>query len=226
MRRQLVLIAVPLCVVAIAASVAQAAPTHGEHTDDAKLDHLHAVRPDAASPTSSTTSSIFETVVAPGDPAGPTPTGGVAQVIGQGNADAGHDYLVSLYYGGVAAAAQQAAAAAAAQAAADAAAAAAAAASRSVSRAPVYSGSSPGGFLSCVRQRESGGDYSIHNEGGSGASGAYQMMPGTWNSIAASAGRPDLVGVDPAAASVSDQDAMAAALYAQEGASPWNGDAC
>ncbi len=84
----------------------------------------------------------------------------------------------------------------------------------------------PGGngdFLSCVKQRESGGDYTIHNYQGTGASGAYQMMPGTWNSIADAAGRDDLVGIDPAAASPGDQDAMAAALFAQRGAGPWGG---
>ncbi len=88
---------------------------------------------------------------------------------------------------------------------------------------PVYSNSYNGDFLSCVKQRESGGDYTIHNFQGSGASGAYQMMPGTWNSIASSAGRGDLVGLDPAAASPADQDALAAALYAQQGSAPWGG---
>ena len=48
-------------------------------------------------------------------------------------------------------------------------------------------------------------------------------MPGTWNSIAASSGRSDLVGVDPAQAAPADQDAMAQALYAQQGAAPWGG---
>jgi hypothetical protein len=80
-----------------------------------------------------------------------------------------------------------------------------------------------GDFLSCIRSRESGGDYTIHNTGGSGASGAYQFMPGTWNSIASSTGRGDLVGLDPASASPADQDAMAAALYAQQGSAPWGG---
>src|SRR6476469_1746496 len=48
----------------------------------------------------------------------------------------------------------------------------------------------------------------------SGGSGAYQFMPGTWNTNAAAAGRPDLVGVNPAAASPADQDAMAQHLLA------------
>ena len=91
------------------------------------------------------------------------------------------------------------------------------------SRASVSSNSDPGDFLSCVRSRESGGNYGVYNQGGSGAAGAYQFLPGTWNSIAASAGRPDLVGVDPAQAAPADQDAMAQALYAQQGAAPWGG---
>lgn len=87
----------------------------------------------------------------------------------------------------------------------------------------VSSSSNPGDFLSCVRNRESGGNYGIYNSGGSGAAGAYQFMPGTWNGIASSSGRGDLVGVDPAQASPADQDAMAQALYAQQGAAPWGG---
>jgi soluble lytic murein transglycosylase-like protein len=87
----------------------------------------------------------------------------------------------------------------------------------------VYTNTNPGDFLSCVRQRESGGNYGIYNSGGSGAAGAYQFMPGTWNGIASSSGRPDLVGVDPAQAAPADQDAMAQALYAQQGSAPWGG---
>jgi hypothetical protein len=84
-------------------------------------------------------------------------------------------------------------------------------------------GGDNGDFLSCVRWRESRGDYSVHNSQGSGASGAYQFMPGTWNSIAGAEGRSDLVGMDPASAAPGDQDAMAVALYSQQGASPWGG---
>jgi hypothetical protein len=90
-------------------------------------------------------------------------------------------------------------------------------------RTPVHSNSYHGDFLACIKQRESGGDYTVYNSQGSGAAGAYQFMPGTWNSIAASSGRSDLVGLDPAAAAPADQDAMAAALYAQRGSAPWGG---
>ena len=63
---------------------------------------------------------------------------------------------------------------------------------------------------------ESGGDYTITNPSGK-YRGAYQFDRSTWNSVA---GRydPSLVGVDPAAASPADQDAMALALYGERGA--------
>jgi hypothetical protein len=82
----------------------------------------------------------------------------------------------------------------------------------------------PDGFLACVRNRESGGDYTIHElSGASSAAGAYQFLPSTWDQTARDAGRPDLVGIDPAAASPADQDAMAEYLYATQGAAPWGG---
>jgi len=77
-------------------------------------------------------------------------------------------------------------------------------------------------FLNCVRGRESHGQYGATN-GGSGASGAYQILPGTWNNTARHAGRPDLVGRNPSSASRADQDAMAQALYSWQGAAPWGG---
>ena len=80
----------------------------------------------------------------------------------------------------------------------------------------------PDGVLACVRHRESRGDYGVVN-GSSGAAGAYQFMPGTWNNNARSAGRPDLVGVNPAQASPTDQDAMAQHLLATQGLRPWGG---
>ncbi len=83
-------------------------------------------------------------------------------------------------------------------------------------------GGSGNGFLGCVKNRESRGQYGAVN-GGSGASGAYQFMPSTWNNTARHAGRPDLVGKNPASASASDQDAMAQHLYQWQGSAPWGG---
>jgi hypothetical protein len=79
-----------------------------------------------------------------------------------------------------------------------------------------------GNVLDCIRHRESRGNYGVTN-GSSGAAGAYQFMPGTWNNTARSAGRSDLVGVNPAAASPADQDAMAQHLLATQGLGPWGG---
>jgi hypothetical protein len=81
---------------------------------------------------------------------------------------------------------------------------------------------SSGNVLDCIRHRESRGQYDVVNSS-SGAAGAYQFMPGTWNTNAASAGRPDLVGVNPANASAADQDAMAQHLLASQGLGPWGG---
>ncbi len=70
-----------------------------------------------------------------------------------------------------------------------------------------------------MRDCESGGDYSITNPSGK-YRGAYQFDRSTWNSVA-ERHAPALVGVDPAAASPADQDAMALALYSERGARPW-----
>lgn len=70
-----------------------------------------------------------------------------------------------------------------------------------------------------MRNCESGGDYSITNPSGK-YRGAYQFDRSTWNSVA-ERHAPALVGVDPAAASPADQDAMALALYTERGARPW-----
>ena len=201
MRKRFLLFAIPLCVVAIAAGVAAAAPSDAEHSRGPKLDKLHAERPIAADPRLSS-------------------NGVDLKVQFETEAKAIQDYVLYVetqkkvvdYILAVSAAEAQAAAEAQ----------TAASTSRPVSSS-VYSNSNPGDFLSCVRQRESGGNYGVYNSGGSGAAGAYQFMPGTWNGIAASSGRGDLVGVDPAQASPGDQDAMAQALYAQQGAAPWGG---
>jgi hypothetical protein len=207
MRKRVLLIAAPLLVVALAASVAVAAPSDAEHSRGPKLDKLHAERPIAAS-TRLHTETADETRQA-----------ALAQKFYTAynldkfytayNADKFFTaYLADKFFSAVLASQQAELSAQTRQ----------SAPSRTVS-----SNSNPGDFLSCVRQRESGGNYGIYNAGGSGAAGAYQFLPGTWNSIAASSGRGDLVGMDPAQASPGDQDAMAQALYAQQGSAPWGG---
>ena len=201
MRKRILLIAVPLVIVAIAASVAVASPSDAEHSRGPRLDKLHAERPIAASPSNATltvTDAGFEK--AANEVQAFLRDQQVNDYLRFLGAQVVGEYLASLQ---AAEAAQSTGA-------------------RQVSSA-VYSSTYPGDFLSCVRNRESGGNYGIYNSGGSGAAGAYQFLPGTWNSIAASSGRGDLVGVDPAQASPADQDAMAQALYAQQGAAPWGG---
>jgi hypothetical protein len=79
-------------------------------------------------------------------------------------------------------------------------------------------------FLRCTRAHESdhAGGYRAVSPGGV-YRGAYQFLPSTWNNVARAAGRPDLVGVDPAAASPADQDQLALFLYRRAGAAPWGG---
>lgn len=70
-----------------------------------------------------------------------------------------------------------------------------------------------------LRMCESTNDYGAVSAGGT-YRGAYQFNRSTWDSVAAR-WYPWLVGVDPAAASPAQQDAMARALYAERGAQPW-----
>jgi hypothetical protein len=213
MRKRILLIAAPLLVVAIAASVAVASPSDAEHSRGLRLDKLHAERPIAASDSNaslSVTDAGFQKAANDIQDFVRTREQQLNDYLRILGAQAVVDYIASLQ------------AAEAAQSALQAAEAAQSAVSQPASSA-VYSSTDPGDFLSCVRNRESGGDYSVYNSGGSGAAGAYQFLPGTWDSTAASSGRGDLVGVDPALASPADQDAMAQALYAQQGSAPWGG---
>jgi hypothetical protein len=199
MRKRILLIAAPLVVVAIAASVAVASPSDAEHSRGPRLDKLHAERPIAAND-STATLSVTDAARTATQVQAYVRALQIDEYLHFLGAQVVGEYITSLQ-------------------------AAEAAQSTRVPQvtSAVYSSTYPGDFLSCVRARESGGNYGIYNSGGSGAAGAYQFMQGTWNSIAASSGRPDLVGVDPAQAAPADQDAMAQALYAQQGAAPWGG---
>jgi hypothetical protein len=198
MRKRMMLLAAPFCVVAIVASVAAAAPSDAEHSRGPRLDELHAVRPTAAldriAPLSLTQAGFQKAAKEIQDYIS------YQQVTDYLAMRTVGDYIASL----IAAEAQ-------------------AGATSTGSGSYVSYNSDPGDFLSCVRQRESGGNYGVYNAGGSGAAGAYQFLQGTWDGIAASVGRTDLIGVDPAQASPADQDAMAQALYAQQGSAPWGG---
>lgn len=89
------------------------------------------------------------------------------------------------------------------------------------SPAPNYSGGGGGmgGGWAALRQCESGGNYGAVSSSGQ-YRGAYQFSQSTWNSVASRVD-PGLVGVDPASASPGAQDAMAQALHASSGSSPW-----
>ncbi|HEX5586992.1 MAG TPA: transglycosylase family protein [Acidimicrobiia bacterium] len=213
-RRRLLLLAAPLCVVVVAASVAFASTPDTEHSSDAKLDHPHAERPVAAS----------------------NRLDGVLGSLTPGHLRAALQYKAGVqvalaqlaYTDSLAAAAAagwvEATAEASVAAWVDATAEAAASAARP---APVYrsgGGGGAGGSLACIRAHESdsAGGYQAVSPNGT-YRGAYQFLQSTWNSSAAAAGRGDLVGLDPATVSPADQDAIAAYLYSQAGSGPWGG---
>ncbi|MES3704223.1 transglycosylase family protein [Staphylococcus arlettae] len=70
--------------------------------------------------------------------------------------------------------------------------------------------------LQAIAQRESGGDISAINPS-SGAAGKYQFLQATWDSVAPA----EYVGVSPAEAPESVQDAAAVELYNTVGPSQW-----
>jgi hypothetical protein len=79
-------------------------------------------------------------------------------------------------------------------------------------------------FLACTRHHESDTSGGYHAVSASGTyRGAYQFSRSTWDNTARRAGRPDLVGVDPANAAPADQDYLAWSLYTWQGATPWGG---
>ena len=77
-------------------------------------------------------------------------------------------------------------------------------------------------FFECVRHRESRGTYQAVDSSGT-FRGAYQIYQGGWDTFAGRIERPDLVGVQPDAASPADQDAIALAMFNELGSKPWNG---
>jgi len=76
-------------------------------------------------------------------------------------------------------------------------------------------------WLTCIRARESGGNYRIYNSSGSGASGAYQFMAGTWAWMSAEAGYGAYSGAPAASAPPGVQDAVAYWAYTHGYASHW-----
>jgi septal ring factor EnvC (AmiA/AmiB activator) len=73
-------------------------------------------------------------------------------------------------------------------------------------------GAATPGHLAAIAACESGGNPSAVGGGGQ-YRGKYQFSVSTWQSVGGTG--------DPAAASEAEQDARAAALYAQQGSSPW-----
>lgn len=87
------------------------------------------------------------------------------------------------------------------------------AAAPTAQKATKRSGSGGGGCgLDTIKQRESGGNYAAQNKR-STASGAYQVLNGTWGGY----GGYSRAGDAPAAV----QDKFAGELYAKHGSSPW-----
>jgi hypothetical protein len=97
-------------------------------------------------------------------------------------------------------------------------------ATKSVTTSLASSAPSQDPFLKCTRAHESdsAGGYQAVSPGGV-YRGAYQFLRSTWSNVARAAGRADLVGVDPAAASPADQDELALFLFHHAGPAPWGG---
>jgi hypothetical protein len=81
----------------------------------------------------------------------------------------------------------------------------------------------PGGFLSCVRAHESGGNYQAKNPV-STASGAYQFLDSTWRTMSARAGHSGYGSARHAPPAV--QDAVAIYTVNSGWRSAWNGTGC
>jgi hypothetical protein len=84
--------------------------------------------------------------------------------------------------------------------------------------APATSAVSASGIWGCIISHESGGNPTAWNSSGSGASGLYQFMPGTWGGYDGYANAADA----PAAV----QTQRAEQVQAADGWGPWVGDGC
>lgn len=76
-------------------------------------------------------------------------------------------------------------------------------------------------FFTCVRWRESRGDYGAVNPTGT-FRGAYQWYQGGWDHYAAQVA-PEWVGVEPNLAPPAVQDLVSVTAYRDLGARPWGG---
>ncbi len=203
-RRRWLLLAAPLGAVVVAASVAFAAPAGTGHAGDPELDDPHAERPIAAPELAPT----------------PEPPADDADLQRIRRAELERFFLQVRVADFLAAVAADEAARAATAPAPPPADTATAPPATEVGEAPA----AVDDVLACIRAHESdtAGGYTAVSPDGT-YRGAYQFLPGTWDATADAAGRPDLVGVDPAGASPADQDAMATHLYSQAGSRPWGG---
>jgi len=200
-RRRWLLVAAPLCVVSVAASVAFASTPDTEHTKDTKLDNLHEVRPIAASDQPNRLAPVLsrrERLILELQ----------REIDANAAREAADRAAAEAFLASLAAPPPEPAIAAPAS---------------DVAGSPTVTGDASGA-LACIRARESdsAGGYQAVSSGGT-YRGAYQFLQSTWDSAAGAAGRSDLVGVDPATVSPSDQDAVASYLYGQAGSQPWGG---
>jgi len=218
-RRRLMLIAAPLCVVMVAAGVAFASTTDTERATDVKPDDPHVVRPIAASTSDLDpvlTAESIRTSVQHLTAKATLRAAVAAAWQAAADRDAAAAFAASLEAPVVAQPTGSVSAAP-------------GSSPSSAPAAPASSASSAGtagGALACIRAHESdsAGGYQAVSSSGT-YRGAYQFAQSTWDNSAGAAGRADLVGVDPASASPADQDAVASYLYSQAGDQPW-GNRC
>jgi hypothetical protein len=77
-----------------------------------------------------------------------------------------------------------------------------------------------GGVWACIRRLESGNNYAANT--GNGYFGAYQFLPGTWNSAVSGAGHPRYENGRADLAPAAVQDAAAVWLQVHSGWSQWS----